>query len=63
MVGLADAVGQARLRQNGTLLVRALLDPRRMNLVQKEVSEYKGIAIPFYERWTHHHEFLTRVQL
>ena len=34
-----------------------------MNLVQKEVSEYKGIAIPFYERWTHHHEFLTRVQL
>ena len=33
-----------------------------MTLVKKDVSEYVGIAIPFYERWTHHHEFLTRGQ-
>ena len=45
----------------GPLVVRAL-DLRRMNLVKKEVSEYVGITIPFYERWTHRHEFLTRGQ-
>ena len=33
-----------------------------MALVKKEVSEYVGIAIPFYKQWTHCHEFLTRGQ-
>ena len=33
-----------------------------MMLVKKDVSEYVGIAMPFYERWTHRHEFLTRGQ-
>ena len=45
----------------GPLVIRAL-DPRHMTLAKKEVSEYVGIAIPFYERWTHRHEFLTRGQ-
>ena len=42
----------------GPLVARAL-DPRRMTLAKKNVSEYVGIALPFYERWTHRHEFLT----
>ena len=33
-----------------------------MTLAKKEVSEYVGIAIPFYEWWTHCHQFLTRGQ-
>ena len=42
--------------------VALALDPRRMTLTKKDVSEYVGVAIPFYERWTHCHEFLTRGQ-
>ena len=42
--------------------VARALDPRRMTLVRKEVSEYVGAVIPFYELWTHRHEFLTRGQ-
>ena len=38
------------------------LDPRRMALVKTEVSEYLGVAVPFYERWTHRHQFLMRGQ-
>ena len=45
----------------GPLVVRAL-DPRRMTLAKKNVSEYVGIALPFYEWWTRRHEFLTRGQ-
>ena len=45
----------------GPLVARAL-DPQRMALVKREVSEYMGIAVPFYERWTHRHEFLRRGQ-
>ena len=33
-----------------------------MTLAKKEVSEYVGVAIPLYERWTHPHEFLPRGQ-
>ena len=33
-----------------------------MTLARKDVSEYVGAVIPFYERWTHRHEFLTRGQ-
>ena len=33
-----------------------------MNPRVKNVSEYVEIVIPFYERWTHRHEFLTRGQ-
>ena len=43
-------------------LVAWALDLRRMTLVKKNVFEYVGIALPFYERWTHRHEFLTRGQ-
>ena len=45
----------------GPIVARAL-DPRRMTLAKKGVSEYVGVAIPFYEPWTHRHEFLTRGQ-
>ena len=45
----------------GPLVVR-VLDLRRMTLMKKDVSEYVGVAIPLYERWTHRHEFLTRGQ-
>ena len=31
------------------LLVTRALDPRRMALVKKDVSEYVGAVIPFYE--------------
>ena len=30
--------------------------------MKKDMSEYVGIALPFYEGWTHHHEFLTKGQ-
>ena len=33
-----------------------------MTLVRKDVSEYVGAVIPFYEQRTHRHEFLTRGQ-
>ena len=33
-----------------------------MTLAKKDVSGYVGVAIPFYERWTHRHEFLMRGQ-
>ena len=33
-----------------------------MTFAKKEVSEYVGIAIPFYKWWTHCHQFLTRGQ-
>ena len=33
-----------------------------MTLAKKDVSEYVGVTILFYERWTHRHEFLTRGQ-
>ena len=33
-----------------------------MALAKRGVSEYVGAVIPFYERWTHRHEFLTRGQ-
>ena len=45
----------------GPLVVRAL-NPRRMTLAKKDVSQYVGITLPFYERWTHRNEFLTRGQ-
>ena len=40
--------------------VALALDPRRMTLARKDVSEYVGAVIPFYERWAHRHEFLMR---
>ena len=49
------------LAGKGPLVVRAL-DLGRMTLAKKNVSEYVGIALPFYERWTHRHKFLTRGQ-
>ena len=53
----------ARLDLGGMgLLVARALNPRRMTLGKKDVSKYVGVAIPFYERWTHRHEFLTRGQ-
>ena len=45
----------------GPLVARAL-DPQRMALVKRDVSEYMGVAVPFYEQWTHRHEFLMRGQ-
>ena len=33
-----------------------------MTLAKRDVSEYVGVAIPFYERWTRRHEFLIRNQ-
>ena len=45
----------------GSLVARAL-DPRRMTLARKDVAGYGDIAIPFYERWAHRHEFLLRGQ-
>ena len=33
-----------------------------MALVKREVSEYMGVTVPFYEQWTHCHEFLMRGQ-
>ena len=33
-----------------------------MTLARKDVSVYVGAVIPFYEKWTHRHEFLTRGQ-
>ena len=45
----------------GPLVARAL-DPRRMTLAKKDVAEYAGVAIPFYKRWAHRHEFLLRCQ-
>ena len=45
----------------GPLVVRAL-DPWRRTLAKKNVSEYVGIALPFYKQWTRRHEFLTRGQ-
>ena len=38
------------------------LDPRDMTLARKDVSAYVGAVIPFCEKWTHRHEFLTRGQ-
>ena len=53
----------ARLELGGMgLLVARALDPRCMALAGKEVSEYAGVAVPFYERWAHRHEFLLRGQ-
>ena len=43
-------------------LVAQALDPRRMTLAKEDVSEYVGVAIPFYKWWTHRHEFLIRGQ-
>ena len=45
----------------GQLVARAL-DPRGMTLARKDVSAYVGAVIPFYEKWTYRHEFLTRGQ-
>ena len=45
----------------GPLVARAL-DPRRMTLARKDVAEYTGVAIPFYERWAYCHAFLLRGQ-
>ena len=33
-----------------------------MTLARKDVSAYVGAVIPFYEKWTHRHEFQTRGQ-
>ena len=43
-------------------MVAQALDTGRMSLVKKDVAEYAGIAVPFYERWAHRHEFLLRRQ-
>ena len=45
----------------GPLVARAL-DPRCMTLARKDVSDYAGVAIPFYEQWAHRQEFLSRGQ-
>ena len=58
---LQALVARLDLGGMGPLVARAL-DPRRMTLAKKDVSEYVGVAIPFYERWTHRHEFLIRGQ-
>ena len=44
------------------LLVAQALDPRRMTLARKDAAGYGDVAIPFYERWAHRHEFLIRGQ-
>ena len=33
-----------------------------MTQARKDMSAYVGAVIPFYEKWTHRHEFLTRGQ-
>ena len=33
-----------------------------MTLAKKDVAEYAGVAVPFYEQWAHCHEFLLRCQ-
>ena len=33
-----------------------------MTLAKKDVAEYAGVAVPFYELWAHRHEFLLRCQ-
>ena len=43
-------------------MVAQALDPRRMTLAKKDVAKYAGVAVPFYERWAHRHEFLLRCQ-
>ena len=43
-------------------MVARALDPGRMTLARKDVAGYAGVAIPFYERWAHCHEFLLRGQ-
>ena len=53
----------ARLELGGMgPLVARDLDPRGIPLARKDVSAYVGAVIPFYEKWTHRHEFLTRGQ-
>ena len=58
---LRALVARLDLGGMGPSVVRSL-DLRRMTLVRKDVSGYVGAVIPFYERWTHRHEFLTRGQ-
>ena len=58
---LRALVARMDLGGMGPLVARAL-DPRRMTLAKKDVAEYAGVAIPFYERWAHRHEFLLRCQ-
>ena len=43
-------------------IIAQALNRWHMNPRVKNVSEYVEIVIPFYERWTHRHEFLTRGQ-
>ena len=33
-----------------------------MTLAKKDVAEYAGVAVLFYERWAHRHKFLLRCQ-
>ena len=46
---LRALVARLDLGGMGPLVARAL-DPRCMTLAKKDVSEYVGVAIPFYER-------------
>ena len=58
---LRGLVARMDLGGMGPLVARAL-DPRRMTLAKKDVAEYAGVAILFYEQWAHRHEFLFRCQ-
>ena len=58
---LRALVARMDLGGMGPLVVRDL-DPRRMTLAKKDVAEYVGAAVPFYERWAHRDEFLLRCQ-
>ena len=33
-----------------------------MTLAKKDVAQYTGVAVPFYEWWAHRHKFLLRCQ-
>ena len=43
-------------------LVAQALNPKCMTLARKDAAGYGDVAIPFYERWAHRHEFLIRGQ-
>ena len=58
---LRALVARMDLGGMGPLVARAL-DPRRMTLARKDAAGYGDVAIPFYERWAHRHEFLIRGQ-
>ena len=61
VAGAAGAGGKAGPGRNGTVSGPSP-GPRGMTLARKDVSAYVGVVIPFDEKWTYRHEFLTRGQ-